>query len=771
MTGTIDDVGARPATGRRQVGRSLPAPDTEAVLRGEARYVADLRIPGCLDAAFTRSWAAHGALRHADAAPARTVDGVVAAWTAADLPDLPAVPGPPRSGYPAAMNRPALATGRVRFVGDPVAVVVATDRYRAEDGADLVEVDIDPLPAVLDPVAAAAEDAPRLYSGLSNVASERQLGEPCADELARCPVVVETTVRNQRLAATSMETRGILARPEPSGGLTVWCSHQAPHRLRAALAGAFGLDPAAVRVVVPAVGGAFGAKSQTYPEYLVVVAAALRLGRPVRWIEDRYEALTAGTHGRGQVSTLRLGLAPDGRFRALQVEIWADVGAYPGTGDFIPALTAWVLSGPYAIPRLHVTTRSVVTAAAPTASYRGAGRPEAAYALERCVDAAAERLGLDPAEIRRRNFVPADAFPYTAATGAEYDSGRYASALDAALAAADYAGWRAEQRRRRAAGDRRQLGIGIASWLERSGGEAGSSEYAKVELTGSGSVLARTGTVSQGQGHRTTLAQVVAEGLGVEPGQVQVVAGDTAEVAQGTGAFGSRSMQVGGNAAYLAAVALRDRAVALAAPLLGVPAGEVELTDRGLHPAGAPDRGITFAELTARVGEVSAEEVFAPPQAFPFGAYVAVVEVDRRTGDIAVLRLVAVDDCGVVVNPAVVQGQIRGSIAQGLGQALYEVASYGPDGQPLAGTLLDYTIPTAAEIPPITLVEHVTPNPNVPLGTKGTGESGCIGTPPAVVNAVSDALAGYDRSTLDMPLTPATVWACLQRPTTAGQPR
>lgn len=764
MTGTIEQLASPPGADRRQVGRSLPPPETDAVLRGEARYVADLRIPGCLDAAFARSWAAHGELRRVDAAPARGVDGVVAAWAAADLPDLPAVPGPPRSGPPDPMRRPALATDRVRFVGDPVAVVLATDRYRAEDGVDLVEFEVDPLPAVLDPVAAAAAGAPRLYPGLSNVSSERALGEPCADELARCPVVVQCTVRNQRVAATSMETRGILARPEPGGGLTVWCSHQAPHRLRAALAGAFGLEQAAVRVVVPAVGGAFGAKSQTYPEYLVVVAAALRLGRPVRWIEDRYEALTAATHGRGQVSTLRLGLDPDGRFRALQVEIWADVGAYPGTGDFIPEMTGWLMSGPYAIDRLHVTARSVVTTAAPTASYRGAGRPEAAYALERCVDTAAERLGLDPVELRRRNFVPPEAFPYRSPTGARYDSGRYASALDAALGAADYPGWRAEQHRRRAAGDRRLVGIGVASWVERSGGMSGSSEYARVELTGAGGLLARTGTVSAGQGHRVTLTQVVAEGLGVEPAQVELVAGDTAAVAHGTGAFGSRSMQVGGNAAYLAAVALRQRLVEAAAPLLGVPAAGIELTGRGLHPAGDPDRLLTLAELAARTGELAAEEVFAPPQAFPFGAYVAVVEVDRRTGDITVLRLVAVDDCGVVVNPLIVRGQIRGSIAQGLGQALYEAARYGPDGQPLAATLLDYPLPTAAEIPPITLVEHVTPNPNVPLGTKGTGESGCIGTPPAVVNAVFDALAGYDRDGLEMPLTPAAVWACLQRP-------
>jgi carbon-monoxide dehydrogenase large subunit len=643
------------------------------------------------------------------------------------------------------MARPSLATDRVRFVGDPVAVVVAADRYLAEDGADRVAVEIDPLPALVDAVAAAAADAPRLFDGLSNVANTIELGAPCDDEVARSPVVVETTVRSQRLAPMSLEGRAILVRPEAAGGLTVWCSHQAPHRLRDALAGAFGLDPAGVRVIVPAVGGAFGAKSQTYPEYLVVAAAARRLGRPVRWVEDRYEALTAATHGRGQLCRLRLGMDTDGRFRALSARIWADIGGYPHTGDFIPHMTAWVLSGAYAIPRVHVVAECVLTTTAPTASYRGAGRPEAAYAIERCVDDAAERLGLDPAELRRRNFVPPDAFPYQSPTGARYDSGRYADALDAALDAADYAGWRREQRRRREADDRRLLGIGIAAWVERSGGPEGSAEYARVEVTPAGEIVARVGIASQGQGHLAPFAQVVAEGLGVEPDEVRVVLGDTGEVSRGEGTFGSRGMQIGGNAAYLAARDLRERARSEAAAL------------------GSPD--LPLDELAAKLDGLAVERVLASPQAFPFGCYVAIVEVDRRLGDVTVLRLVAVDDCGVVVNPTVVRGQVLGSIVQGLGQALYEGVRYDPDGQPLTSTLLDYTVPTAAEVPPLTLVDQVTPNPNVPLGTKGAGESGCLGTPPAIVNAVYDALAGYDRTGLSTPLAPAAVWACLQRPT------
>ena len=772
MTHTVQ----RPAgavTGWRHVGRSLPRPEDPDLLRGRAAYVADLPVPGCLEAAFVRSWAAHGRLLAVDAGPATDLPGVVAAWSAADLPGLPDVPAPPRGAVPPAMARPALAREKVRFVGEPVAVVLGTDRYAAEDGAEAVTVDLTPLPAVLEARAGAAPDAPRLFDEASNVASRHEVGQPCEAELAASPVVVETWVRNQRLAPLSLEGRAVLAVPEKGGRLTVWCSHQAPHRLRAALARSFGLDPARVRVAVPSVGGAFGAKSQVWAEYLVVVAAALRLGRPVRWVEDRHEAFVAGSHGRGQTTRVRLGLDRDGALRALDAEIWADVGAYPHTGGFIPEMTAWVMSGPYRIPRLHVRSHSVVTTTTPTASYRGAGRPEAAYALERVVDLAAERLGLDPADLRERNLLPPEAFPYRSPTGAVYDSGRYADALHAALDAVDYAGWRREQQRRRDAGERWQVGVGLASWVERSGGQSGSSEYARVEVAPDGRVVARVGTASQGQGHLAPFAQVVAEALEVAPGDVRVLVGDTAQVAEGTGAFGSRSMQVGGNAAYLAARELRVRACAAAATRLGVPAGELTYADGAVHAGDG--RRLTLAELAGDAGAdgdgragLAAERVFAPPQAFPFGCYAAVVEVDTRTGAVRVLRLVTVDDCGVVVNPAVVRGQILGSVAQGLGQALYEGIGYDPDGNPVTTTLLDYTVPTASEMPDIRDVTLVTPNPNVPLGTKGAGESGCIGTPPAVVNAVHDALRGCDRTGLDMPLTPRAVWEALQRATPTG---
>lgn len=763
LTSTLD-APARVTT-FRLVGQALPRPEDPDLVRGLARYVADLREPGCVEVVFMRSWAAHARLRGVDLTAARRAPGVLDAWSAADLPNLPDVPVPPTSQQPAEMARPTLARDRVRFVGEPVAMIVATDRYAGEDALELVDVELEELEALTAAVQAASPEAVRLFPPVSNVAASTEVGASASEAVAASPIVVETEVHNQRLAPMSLETRGILASPTPQGGLTVWCSHQAPHRLRDGLARSLGLDPALVRVAVPSVGGAYGAKSQVWAEYLAVCFAALRLSRPVRWVEDRYEAFVGASHGRGQTTRMRLGLLPDGTFQALEAEIWADVGAYPHTGALIPSLTAWVFSGPYRIPALHVRTHSVVTTTTPTAAYRGAGRPEAAYALERLVDVAAERLEMDPAELRRRNLLPEAAFPYRSPTGAVYDSARHHDALELALGAVDYPGWRAEQHRRRREGSRRQVGVGLASWVERTGGQRGGSEYARVEIGRDGRIVARIGTASQGQGHLITFAQVVAEALGVDPGQVRVLVGNTAEVAQGTGAFGSRSMQVGGNAAYLAAIDLKELAGRRAADLLGLSESELSTSAAGL--TGPSGDTVSWAELAAAGEPLGAERVFAPPQAFSFGCYVAVVEVDTRTGTTHVLRLVAVDDCGTVVNPMVVEGQVLGSLMQGLGQALYEAVRYDENGNPTTTTMLDYTVPTASELPDLELLTMVTPNPNVPLGTKGAGESGCVGTPPAVANAVHDALAGHDRSGLHMPLTARAVWQCLQRPTAA----
>jgi carbon-monoxide dehydrogenase large subunit len=739
------------------IGTSPKRGEDEGLVRGSHRYVADLKVDGCLEVSFVRSYEAHGELRSVDVAAARDLDGVVGAYAADDLPDLPDAPAG-AADFSAEMARPSLARGRVRFAGEPVAVVIAESRYAAEDGAELIMADIESLEAVVDPTQAAEPSAPRLFEGVDNVAATRTSGTPVDDVIADAAVVVETTIRNGRVAPTSIEARAILAAPGEDGRLTVWASHQAPQRLRNELAKVFELDPEQLRVIVPKVGGAFGAKSQTFPEYIVVGYLARMLGRPVRWVEDRREALQGSTHGRGQNQRLRLAADADGRILAVEALIDADVGAYPHTGTLVPSMTGWVLSGPYRIPRIHARVRAVVTNATPTASYRGAGRPEAAFALERLVDKLARRLGRDPVSVRLDNYIPPEEFPYSSPTGAVYDSGNYASAMQNALDLAGYKELRAEQARRRSAGSGKLLGIGIASYVERSGGRKGTKEFGAIEITADGTIVARSGSTPQGQGHETVFAQIVASAFDVEMDRVRVVQGDTDEVPVGVGTFGSRSTQVGGSALHEASTQVLDEARKRAGRALEV--AEEDLTyASGRFTVAGTDRSVGLAELAAN-GALEASLEAAPPQAFPFGTYVCVVEVDSETGEVEVRKLVAVDDCGVTINPKFVAGQVRGSIVQGLGQALYEGLAYDSFGQPLFSSLMDYSLPTMSEVPEIVVGDSVTPNPNVPLGTKGAGEAGCIGTPPAVVNAVVDALEGRDEG-LEMPLLPEKVWLAL----------
>ncbi len=732
------------------IGARLSRREDARLVRGAGGYVGDRRVAGCLEAVFVRSEVAHGELRAVDLRAVREVPGVVAAWAHADLPYLPDTP--PMMDAEPARDRPwpPLATGRVRHAGQPIAIVLAGDRYLAEDGRDAARVSIEPLPVLLDPTEAAAADV-RLFAGVENVAAQKEFGEPIDDAVwQRAAVVVEAAYRQQRLAHTYLEARAILVEPHADGGFTVWVSHQAPHRLRRDLAGAFGLRPEQVHVIVNDVGGAFGGKSETWPEYLAMVAAARRLGRPVRWLEDRAEALT-GPHGRGQNQRVRMAADPDGRIVAYELHIDADIGAYPHTGSFVPMATSMMATGAYAIPQVHVRTRAVVTNAAPTCPYRGAGRPEASAAIERTVDLLARKLDLDPAELRRRNFIAPDAFPYSTPTGFTYDSGDYATALKRALEELGYAGWRAEQARRRAAGEP-PIGIGLCTYVERSGS---GEEFGAVEACPDGDFLAFSGCCSTGQGHETSFPQVVAAVLGVEPERVRLIERDTALVPQGIGSFASRSMQTGGAALHQAAGSLIEHARRRMAEVCNVPVADV------VHQAGtltAGERRMTMAELAASA-QLRADETVSPPEAFPFGAYAAVVEVDPDLGTVTVLRLVAVDDCGVVVNPLIVGGQSHGSTVQGLGQALYEEVRYDTDGQPLTRSLLDYLIPTFSEVPSLRFAETCTRNPNTELGAKGAGEAGCIGAPPAIVNAVADALGGPDPGRLQMPLTPYTCWS------------
>jgi carbon-monoxide dehydrogenase large subunit len=742
--------GADPGKFHRVIGARLPRREDARLVRGAGCYVSDIKVAGCLDAAFVRSHLAHGQIRGIDLAAARLVPGVVAAWSHTDLPFLPDTPPMLVPDSVDGRAWPPLASERVRYVGEPLAVVVAVDRYVAEDAVDATRADIRPLPVLLDPTESAGSDV-QLFPGHDNVALQRDFGEAVPESVWQdAAVVVEAHYRQQLLAHTYLEPKAILVRPEAGGGLTVWVSHQAPHRLRRDLADGFGLRPEQVRVVVPDVGGAFGGKSETWPEYLAVAAAARRLNRPVRWLEDRAEALTGPPHGRGQNQRVRMAADAGGRILAYELQIDAGVGGYPHTGSFVPIATSMMATGAYAIPRVQVRARAVVTNTAPTSPYRGAGRPEAASAIERTVELLARRLAMDPAELRRRNFIAPQSFPYATPTGFTYDSGNYAAALDVALRELDYAGWRAEQARRRAAGAA-PIGIGLCTYVERSGA---GDEFGAVEACPDGTFLALSGCCSTGQGHETSFPQVVAAVLDVDVERVRLIERDTAVIPQGIGSFASRSMQTGGAALHRAAGRLIDVARQQMAEICAVPVADVTYRSGELI---ADDHKLTMADLAA-AGQLRVDEIYAPPEGFPFGAYAAVVEVDPELGEVAVLELVAVDDYGVVVNPLIVDGQGYGSTVQGLGQALYEQIRYDADGRPETLSLLDYLIPTVSELPPLRFAETCTPNPNTPLGAKGAGEAGCIGTPAAVVNAVVDALGLDDPSELQLPLTPYRCW-------------
>jgi aerobic carbon-monoxide dehydrogenase large subunit len=739
----------------RYIGVPVPRREDADLLRGAAKMVADLRLPDTVELAFSRAPVAHARLTGVDAAPARDLPGVVGAWSAADLPGLPPAPAPFESGGPfGGPDRFPLVRDVVRFAGEPVAVVAAPRRALAEDGAERVLIDLQPLPPLLTAEAATRPGAAALFPGRSNIVTDRDFGEPADDAFEHAPVVVQADYRQQLLIPTSLEGRAVLVRPDDDGGLTIWVSHQAQHQLRAGLATVFGLDADQVRVIVPPVGGAFGAKSGGYPEYVLAAHLARLLGRPVRWVEDRAEALATSTRGRGQDQRARIAATEDGRLLAYELRVQCALGAYPHTGDPLPMETGAMSTGCYRTPRVYAHVRTVLTNTPPLSAYRGAGRPEATFAIERTMDQLGRRLGIDPVELRRRNFIRD--FPCRTPTGRLYDSGNYEATLDKALEVIGYAELRAEQRRRRDGGTagkgQRALGVGVICYVERSGGPDLSDEFGSVEVGTDGSVVARTGSTDTGQAHATTFPQVVATALEVSLDRVRLVQNDTREVPYGYASFGSRSMQVGGTALWRASEKLIDEARRRFAAACEVGASEVGYAGGVLRAGG---RSATLSELVRQTGPLRAEDRFASPQAFPFGCHAAVLEVDTELGTVDVLRLVAVDDYGVVVNPMVVSGQGYGSIAQGFGQVMFEEARYTADGTPDAATLLEYLLPTAADIPPVELYETETRNPNTPLGSKGAGEAGCIGIPPAVVGAVCDAL---DIDHIDMPLTPEAVW-------------
>jgi aerobic carbon-monoxide dehydrogenase large subunit len=746
----------------RVLGRPLRRLEDGRLLVGAGRYVADLDLGGAAQVTYVRSTEAHARVA-VDTGAAAAAPGVLAVVTAADL-DLAPIP-PAMPAFNQAMVRPWLADGVVRFVGEPLAAVVSETREQGVDAAELVAVDYDWLEPVAGVEAADGGTVLLFPEAGSNVAFRAEEPRPDPALFDGCEVVVRQRQVVQRLAPCPLEGRAAAAAWGEDGRLTFWVSTQAPHRVRDALARALGVPPARVRVRCPEVGGAFGSKGSPYPEELLLAWLARRVGRPLRWVETRSESMLGLTHGRAQVQQLALGGRRDGTLLAYRLQVLQDCGAYPRFAAFLPSRARQLASGAYAIPRVEAGGRSLVTTTVPVGPYRGAGRPEATMAIERAVDLFAAEVGMDPAELRRRNLVAGDAFPWTTATGTVYDSGDYRRALELALEVGGYAGARAEQASRRAAGGPRQLGVGLSSYVEVSGGGPGG-EYGAVEVTPAGGALVRTGSSASGQGHRTTWAMLASEQLGIPVERIEVVAGDTDRVARGTGTMGSRSAQTGGLAVHRAATAVVRKARELAARLLEASPDDVVLDPAAgrFHLAGAPAVGRSWAELAGAAGdgELAAEaSLDATEPTFPFGAYLAVVEVDLDTGLVRLRRLVGVDDAGRLLNPLLARGQLHGGIAQGVGQALFEEFRYDDRANPLTGSLPAYGLPSAPELPAFELVELETPTPVNELGVKGLGEAGAIGAPPAVLNAVVDALAPLGVRHLDMPATPERVWRAI----------
>ncbi|MGD0241539.1 MAG: xanthine dehydrogenase family protein molybdopterin-binding subunit [Streptosporangiaceae bacterium] len=731
--------------------------------------VEDEQLAGACHVHFVRSAVAHARITSIDISAALESPGVIAVFTGADLADLP-VPPPPMAGMiNSQMGQPPLARDVVRFVGEPVAVVITEGRYQGEDAGDLVDVDYEALPPVIDMTTAADSDAPVLFpaAGTNVAATMGDASALAADLFDRCEVVVSRTIVNQRVAPAPMEVRAAAAAWGPDGRLTAWIPNQGAQGTRGALAAMLGLDPAQVRIITPDVGGAFGAKFGADPEHAVVCWVARQLGRPARWTETRNENLVGMTHGRAQVQKITIGGRRDGTVAAYRIEILQDSGAYPRFGAFLPFLTILMAPGPYAIPRAEAVATSVVTNTTPVGAYRGAGRPEATAAIERAMDLFAAEAGVDPAEVRRKNLLPAFTEPHTTAFGAIYDSGDYVTALDKALAAAGYADLRAEQAKRRADGDPVQLGVGVSCYVEitGAGAEAGNpNENATVEVHPDGSATILTGTSPHGQGHETVWAMLASAELGIPIDKITLKWGDTDLIPQGGGTGGSRSLQQGGAAVQQASRDLLDVARQRAADELEANPADL-IFDTSLSAftvAGDPDVAVPLARL-AEAERLFVRAVFTAPGAtFPFGAHVAVAEVDTETGKAVLRRVVTVDDAGTVMNPLLAEGQRHGGIAQGVAQALLEEVVYDADGNPLTSSFADYAIVTATEVPTFELAEMETPTSYNPLGAKGIGEAGTIGSTPAVQSAIVDAVAHLGVRHIDMPASPQRVWEALR---------
>lgn len=735
------------------------------------KYVDDLLdeplLKGAVHVTYVRSTVAHGKILSIDTSDAAQMDGVIAIFTGADLSLRP---GP--SPYNPMATRTLLAMDKVRYVGEPVAIVVTETREQGEDAAEMVVVDYDVLPALID-LEEAMTSSTLLYEacGSNVVFDSMALGLPdnTGDAyFADCEVVVKGKFLNQRVAPCPLEVRGAAAAWGPDGRLVQWLSTQHAQGAVAPIAAANGIEPSQLRVMTPDVGGGFGAKIGTYPEDLLLGVVAKKVGKPVRWRESRSESMVGLGHGRAQLQYVTIGGTKQGKVTHYQLHAIQDSGAWVDMGTILaPFMTRPMSSGVYAIPNIECRTTSVVTNTTPTVAYRGAGRPEATAAIERAMDMFAAEIGMDAAEVRRINLIPKFLEPYTTVVGQTYDVGDYELSLDKALAAADYSGWRKKQAERRASGDAKQIGIGVSVYVEITGG-VGNGEAAKVEILEDGRAIVYTGTSPHGQGHDTSWSMLVSEQTGIPIDRIELVWGDTDRVPVGTGTMGSRSLQQGGNAVFKVAGDLAEKAKSVAARLLEANEADIVLDkDKGVfHVAGTPAVSKTWADLAiaekANGGLSHDEFVSVPSATFPFGAHVAIVEVDTDTGKVTHIAHTACDDAGKVLNPLLLEGQIHGGVAQGAAQALLEEVRYDADGNPITSNLADYAFISAAELPSVQVVHMETPTPVNLIGAKGIGESGTIGSTPALQSAVVDAVSHLGVRHIEMPCTAERVWAAIQ---------
>ncbi len=763
------------------IGERVRRREDPRLITGQATYVDDVQLPGALYLAILRSPYAHARIRSIDASAARQAPGVVQVVAGSEIKDLcPPMPGGPAFPNQKYTARWPLATEVVRFVGDPVAVVVATSREAARDALELIQVEYEPRPAVVDLEKAAEKGSPKVYDEFEdNVAYTVSTTAGDVEKAFReADRVVSARIVNQRVVPLPLEPRCYAAeyRGNP-GELTIWSSTQFPHQLRTTLANVLGLPENRVRAIAPEVGGGFGAKAEVYPEEILTAVLALKLRRPVRWTADRRDDMAAMIHGRDQVDYVDLAVKNDGTILGMKLKVLGDLGAYYQLNTaVIPTLTMGMAPGPYRIQNLSVEVVGVLTNKVPTAAYRGAGRPEATFLLERMMDIVAYDLKLDPADVRRKNLLPPEAFPYTTATGNVYDSGNYQPTLEKALQLADYEGFKAEQARLRAQG--RRVGIGLSFYVEICGmgpskGMGGMGwEAATVHVEKTGKVTVLAGISPHGQGQETTFAQIVADELGVELDDIQVIHGDTAKVPYGVGTYGSRGLAVGGGALLLSVGKIQEKAKRIAAHLLEAAPEDVVFENGKFGVRGVPERALTLVEIARAAYDprtlpadlepgLTAQSFFEPSNfTYPHGCHVCIVEIDPGTGKVTILRYVAVDDCGRLISPLLVHGQVHGGIAQGVAQALMEDVIYDPEtGQLMTGSLMDYAVPVAGDLPSFELDHTITPTPVNPLGAKGVGEAGTIGSTPAVANAVVNAL-GVRHA--DIPFRPERVWQVLR---------